>query len=211
MTLTNKLTDYKRFFVAAANHDVPRLQSLISTAVRSGAGINAITRKIESAFAGLYIPKSFSQAEMDLAQLILRLGGRQLLYALSHSLGLPSLRTIYNHMNLTRITPTIGPIIIAGIVSNITECIIKPRQEVVPPPPPRGVSIVMDETKIEQRPMFFKHFNSVGGLCNLHTSAMQVILSSWEAGMSILQALQHGAIHLGKEISVVGAMCFGES
>jgi hypothetical protein len=132
MTLTNKLMDYKRFFMAAANHDVPRLQSLISTAVQSGAGINAITRKIESTFAGLYIPKSFSQAEMDLAQLVLRLGGRQLLYALSHSLGLPSLCMIYNHMNLTRITPTIGPITIAGI-SNITECIIKPRQEVVPP------------------------------------------------------------------------------
>jgi len=112
---------------------------------------------------------------MDLAQLVLQLGGHQLLYALSHSLGLPSLWTIYNHMNLTHITPTIT---IAGIISNITECTIKPCQEVVPPPLPHGISIVMDETKIEQWPMFFKHFNSVGGLYNLHTSAMQVILLS---------------------------------
>jgi hypothetical protein len=60
----------------------------------------------------------------------------------------------------------------------------------------------MDETKIEQHPMYFKRSNSVGGLCHLHTSATQVILLSFSARTSILNALKRGSIHYGKEISV---------
>jgi hypothetical protein len=106
--------------------------------------------------------------------------------------------------------PTIGPITVDSVVTNIRECMIKPREKITQPPPRRGVSIVMDETKIEQRPMYFKRTNSVGGTCHLHTSASQVVLSSFAGGMSILRALKRGAIHYGKEISVAAASCFGD-
>lgn len=142
---------------------------------------------------------------MSISLLALRLGGRPLLYVLNHAQNLPSIRAVYNRLNMTRITPTIGPITKEHVISNINEVIINPIAKLNSPPPPRGVSIMMDETKIERKPSWFKYCDSVGGFCHMHTSASQVLLSSYDAGIGILAALKSGSIHWGKEISVVRA------
>jgi uncharacterized protein YoaH (UPF0181 family) len=99
--LAQKLADYKRFSMAVANFDVPRIQALVSMAMCSGTSISTITQKIHNAFCGLYRPKSFGENDIASAILVLRIGGRNLLWVLSQSHGLPSIRTIYNRMNFT--------------------------------------------------------------------------------------------------------------
>ncbi|KAJ7575717.1 hypothetical protein C8J56DRAFT_900687 [Mycena floridula] len=84
-----KLVNCRAFIMAVAENDVPRLNALVSTCVRSGAGVKTMTAKIAQAFAGNYSPKVFTPKDMELSLLVLRLGGRSLLHALNHALNLP--------------------------------------------------------------------------------------------------------------------------
>ena len=111
---------------------------------------------------------------------------------------------------MSRIAPTIGPLTIDTVITNIEQLILTPCSELKEPPPLRGVAIMQDETKLKPKPMFFKEFNSIGGFCCLHTKAAQVVLSSFTAGLAILNNVQQGRFHYGKELNNIVTTCFGE-
>ncbi|KAJ7578134.1 hypothetical protein C8J56DRAFT_711788, partial [Mycena floridula] len=197
--------------MAMAENDVPRLNALVSTCIRSGAGVKTMTEKIAQAFAGNYSPKVFTPKDMELSLLVLRLGGRPLLHALNHALNLPSVRTLYRHMKFTRIMPTIGHITSNEIEHNLREVLMKDRASTSPPPPLRGVSILIDKTVLEEQASHFKHSNSVGGLCWLHTTSFQLVLRSYQSALFLAQGIGLGTFHLAKEVTVAAVSLFGES
>lgn len=196
--------------MAVAEKDVPRIQQVIQTAIRGGASMRAIVNKIEDAFEGLYNPKGFGSRALDIATLTYRIGGRKLLYALNHGLGLPSLRTLRNYMGFTRIMPTIGCISPSEIQHNIEEGVIKTRTA-GNKTERRGVSVLMDEVALEEMACHFKHANSVGGLCWKHSHLVGLTLNTWNAAVNIAKCLANDTVHLGKEMSVVAVSLFGES
>ncbi|KAJ7177322.1 hypothetical protein C8R43DRAFT_1118326 [Mycena crocata] len=118
---TSKISDSKRFLFAVATKNVPRLSSPVSTCIQAGASFRAITQKIETALLGNYRAFDYDEEDLDLGLLAVRLGGRSLLYSLNHSVGLPSIRTVYSRLNLTKIIPTIGPITVDQILGNILD------------------------------------------------------------------------------------------
>ena len=103
------------------------LRQLLSTLLNSGAGINTILHKIEEAIEHGYKPRNYGEDAYDLALLVYRLGGANLLYALNQRLALPSLHSVIrNHFSLVTITPTIGPITPDVIAANIRGVIVEP-------------------------------------------------------------------------------------
>ncbi|KAK6987916.1 hypothetical protein R3P38DRAFT_3229768 [Favolaschia claudopus] len=123
-TAVRKLADYRRFMEAIVENNLPRLQQLISVGIRRGSSPNALIRMIQSALEGVYQPRPVSRT-LDIALLVFRLGGRKLLYAVNHGLGLPSLRTLRNHMSFTKVMPTVGMISVEDIIHNIREVVVR--------------------------------------------------------------------------------------
>ncbi|KAK6969698.1 hypothetical protein R3P38DRAFT_3497872 [Favolaschia claudopus] len=122
---------------AIANNNLPRLQQLINVGIRRGSSPNALIRMIQSALEGVYQPRPVLDSRtLDIALLVFRLGGRKLLYAVNHGLGLPSLRTLRNHMAFTKVMPTVGMISVEDIVHNIREVVLKPRAAAATPAAP---------------------------------------------------------------------------
>ncbi|KAJ7471015.1 hypothetical protein FB451DRAFT_1037175, partial [Mycena latifolia] len=144
-----KIADYKRFMDAVAEMNIPRLQQLVSVGLRRGASPSAIIRMMQSALEGVYRPRPVLDSRtLDIALMVYRLGGRKLLYAVNHGLGLPSLRTLRNHMAFTKIMPTVGTISVSDIIHNINEVLLKPHKA-AGKEGLRGVSLLIDEVALE--------------------------------------------------------------
>ncbi|KAJ7110850.1 hypothetical protein C8R44DRAFT_633574, partial [Mycena epipterygia] len=58
-TFTRKMDDFERLIMAIATNDVPRIHSLIETALRNSVSIQAITNKIYDTFEGLHTTKGW--------------------------------------------------------------------------------------------------------------------------------------------------------
>ena len=71
----------------ASMKDVPRLQQLISTALANNISITKITERIAAASEGRYNPKGFTRDELLESLMILRMGGKRLLYLVQHARG----------------------------------------------------------------------------------------------------------------------------
>ncbi|KAJ7812994.1 hypothetical protein B0H14DRAFT_2605409 [Mycena olivaceomarginata] len=181
-----KVADYRRFSWAIAESNVPRLRELLSVGLRNGASPRKLTNILEDVFEGVlkYTPHpTVNQRSLDLAKIGYNLGGRKLLYAMSHGLGLPSLRTLKRHMAFTRIMPTIGNISVTDIIHNIEEVIMKPRTLAQQAQELCGVNLMIDEVALEERA------NAV----------------------ALAKSIKDGKVHLAKEVPmVVAASCFGE-
>jgi hypothetical protein len=114
--------------MALSQADMPWLQQLLHTALKNGSSINAIIWMIEDALERGYHPRGHSAQSNDLALLIYRLGGTNLLYALNQHLNIPSLRTLCHKMSFVKITPTIGHISVDTVKKNITDIVFVPRE-----------------------------------------------------------------------------------
>ncbi|KAG2126019.1 hypothetical protein DEU56DRAFT_916170 [Suillus clintonianus] len=193
-----RLDDYKALIMALSEHDVPRLQYILTVALKRGASIRQIINTLEDAIAGTYHPRGYSGDDLDIATLAYRLGGRQLVYAFSHRLGLPSLRTLQAHRTFTSITPTIGPIAASQLDTNINALILTPLGSVVVPR--RGHSLMMDEIALEERASHHRASNTVIGLCHSHSHLVDPTLHTYDSALRIAEKLADGTVHLGKEI-----------
>lgn len=183
--------------------NIPCLHQLVSVGLR---------RMMQSALEGVYRPRPVLDSRtLDIALMVYRLGGRKLLYAVNHGLGLPSLRTLRNHMAFTKIMPTVGTISVEDIIHNIREVIFKPREAAAIPQPLRGINLLIDEVALEERACHFRHNNSVGGLCWRHSPKVGLQMRTYDDALKIAAKIKAGEVHLGKEMTVVSVSCFGES
>ncbi|KAG1731439.1 hypothetical protein EDD22DRAFT_982574 [Suillus occidentalis] len=173
--------------MVVSENNIPRLQQIITVALRHGTSIRQIVNKLEDALE-------------DIATLIYRLGGRQLLFALNQKLSLPSLRTLRTHASFTTITPTIGPIRDEHIHANIHTIVLATQS---PTSPKRGVSLMIDEIALEEMAIHFSKYNQ-------HSHLVDPVLHTYESAVNIAQKIHAGQVHLGKELTVIGASFFGE-
>ncbi|RDB26720.1 hypothetical protein Hypma_005418 [Hypsizygus marmoreus] len=204
-----RLADSRRLLMSIAENDIPRIKNILQAGLRSGSSVRRLISKVEDSLEGLYNPRGFGSRAFDMAVMTYRMGGRKLLFSLSRGLGLPSLRTLRNNMIFTRIMPTVGTITSSEIIHNINEVVIKTRKE-GGRTEVRGVSILMDEIALEEMAVHFRHSNSVGGLCWKHASLVDVVLHTYDSAVNLAKALVQGKVHIGKEMTVVAASCFGE-
>ncbi|KAG2136159.1 hypothetical protein BD769DRAFT_1709636 [Suillus cothurnatus] len=110
MSVLMQLDNYNHLLMAVSKRDIPHLQQIINIALCNGASIHQIVNKLEDALGGAYYPWGYDATDLDIATLIYRLGGRQLLFALNQKIAIPSLHTLHTQAVFTIITPTIGTI-----------------------------------------------------------------------------------------------------
>ena len=203
------LEDHNSLVMALSQADIPWLRQLLKTALHNGASIRTIIRMIEDALERGYRPRGHTAEATDLALLIYRLGGRSLLFALSKHLALPSLCTLRSKMSFVKITPTIGHISVDTIKKNIRDTVAGPRLE-AGQTVRRSVSLLIDETALEEAAVYLPLANGVGGLCWTHSHLVDPTLYNYQSAINIATSLKAGKVHLGKEVTVIGAHLFGE-
>jgi hypothetical protein len=92
MSVLTQLDDYNWLLMAVSKWDIPCLQQIINVALCNGASIHQVVNKLEDALEGAYHPWGYDANDLDIATLVYRLGGCQLLFVLSQKLAIPSLR-----------------------------------------------------------------------------------------------------------------------
>ncbi|KAG2365261.1 hypothetical protein BDR07DRAFT_1481516 [Suillus spraguei] len=103
--------------------------------------------------------------------------------------------------------PTIGPICNKQFDHNIQTVVLDTRSDLLPL---RGVSFMINEIALEEMAVHFRKFNKVGGLCWKHSHVINLVLHTYNSTVSIAQKIHDGHVHLGKELTVIGLLCFGE-
>jgi hypothetical protein len=177
-------------------------------ALHNGASVCEIVNKLKDALEGVYCPHRYGADDLDIATLIFRLGGRQLLFALNQYLCLPSLCTLRAKSMFTSLIPTIGPIRNEQFNQNIQTIVLDART--ASSLPLHGISFMIDEIALEEMAVHFSKYNKVGGLCWKHSHIVDPVLRTYDSAVSIAHKIHEGKVHLGKELTVIGVLCFGE-
>ncbi|KAG2159477.1 uncharacterized protein EDB93DRAFT_1237586 [Suillus bovinus] len=167
--------------MAISEHDIPRLQQIIHVALGNGASVWEIINKLEDALEGAYHPRGYGADDLDIATLVYRLGGCQLLFALNQKLSIQSLCTLRTQAAFTTIFPTIGTIRDEHFDANIQSGILSTCTDITSL---HGVSIMIDEMAIEEMAVHYSKYNKIA------------------------QKIHDKEVHLGKEVTVIGAVCF---
>jgi hypothetical protein len=197
--------------MALATDDIPRLHQLIRQGLKEGAGISAIINKIEQALSGVYQARGYNDLDYDIALLVLRLGGRKLLYALNQHISIPSIRALRHARRvITQLMPSIGTPKLSDIQFNIRSIFASKIDALDHARPFRtGMSIFWDEVNEEDVACYFPHLDSVGGLCREHSHSLNVRITNFDNAVTIARALADGTVHYGKEASVIALGSFG--
>ncbi|KAG2339927.1 hypothetical protein BDR05DRAFT_977596 [Suillus weaverae] len=198
-----QLDDYNHLLMAISHNNIPHIHQIINVALRNGASL-------EDALEGVYHPHRYSADDLDMATLIFRLGGYQLLFALNQKLSLPSLCTLRAKSTFTSLVPTISPICNNQFDQNIQTIVLDARAASPFKLPLRGISFMIDEIALEEMAMHFSKYNKVGGLCWKHSHIIDPVLRMYDSAVSIAQKIHDSKVHLSKELTVIGVSCFGE-
>ena len=75
----------KRILNLIATNDLSRVNTIIKIFLKQKAGTQSIIQKLQLEISGLYKCKSYSQHEVDIGILVLRIGGPRLIYSLYFS------------------------------------------------------------------------------------------------------------------------------
>ncbi|KAI1784985.1 hypothetical protein LXA43DRAFT_900727, partial [Ganoderma leucocontextum] len=211
-TALRHLEDARRFQMAVATTDVPRVRQLVDQAMKDGSSLSAITSKIELAGAGLYEARGYDETDYDIALLILRSGGRALLHSLSEQTRLPSVRQLKRENIFTRIIPSSEFPTDDEILFNLREVFAQKRRDLASLGTPRvvksGVVMLWDEISMEEVACYLRHSDSVGGLCREHAGTIRTRLTTYEDAEAIARALADGDVHYGSECSVIAISSF---
>jgi hypothetical protein len=69
---------------------------------------------------------------------------------------------------------------------------------------------MIDEITLEEMAVHFSKYNKVSSLCWKHSHLINPVLWMYESAVNIAQKIHDGEVHLGKELTVIGASCFGQ-
>jgi len=205
--MLTQLDNYHRLLMAISEQDIPWLWQIINVALRNGASVREIVNKLKDALEGAYCPRGYGANDLDIATLVFRLGGHQLLFALNQCLGLPSIHTLRTKSVFTKLTPTIGPIRNKQLDENIDSIVLRTHTDITIL---RSVSLMVDEIALEEMAVHFSKYNKIAGLCWKHSHLVDPVLCTYKSAVTITQKIHDGEVHLGKELTVIRAACFGE-
>lgn len=198
-----------RFVDAILSNSSKRVDHLVRVYTKRGAGRAAITNAIQRASAGVLNIKSYTDDDFDMATVLLRTGGRKLLYTTNNGLELPSYTALQSRAEVTHLLPSLGAVSNPELQHNISEVFGKSRIAL----PSCGHSVVIDEIALEERIVFVRWLRALGGFCWEHSKDVNKAISTIAhmkdlALRLILPAKDPKAIHHAKEATVIGVAAF---
>lgn len=128
------------------------------------------------------------------------------MYAANHGVGLPSVNTIQQRGQVTHLLPSLCLPTARDLFHNISQLFGRSRPQL----PRCGHSILIDEIALEERPVFIKWLNAVGGLCRDCTKGLDLCITNVPGLRKLAEAIFGPAptIHFAKEATVAAIAAF---
>ena len=189
----NRIDNYERFKLLLASCNVERIQTLIKVCINNGESLNKIIYKINQASNELYKPKSWTQDDIDLAVLVLRIGGPALLYAFNKQNKLPCTsfisKTLNNKVNIEfSYELTYSEIIRRNLINF---CSSNKKE---------FFNLQMDEVAIIERGRWCNLNNEIVGFCYNHKKRVKSFeFVNYFSVKEIEKKFKSNEIHLAKE------------
>lgn len=92
------LSLHKKLLVRLSTDEISNVRQLLAQALQKGSSPSAIISKVQRALEGKFHSRSYSDTQVDLAILVLRIGGQSLLHAMHKGAGLPGITFVYDKM-----------------------------------------------------------------------------------------------------------------
>ncbi|KAJ6523229.1 hypothetical protein DFH09DRAFT_937986, partial [Mycena vulgaris] len=196
-----QLDEHKQFVMAVASGKVERVAQLVRACLNNNVGIRGLVERYRRACEVVYNPKGFSEDDMMLGLLVLRLGGARLAGIVHRAKGLPGLSTLRSNTIIRPLRASPGMPTRTEIEANIELCA---EGEPEPTGPPTIIHrvLMMDEIAVEQRPRWDDKTNMILGACRECSHKVSLELNTAADLEVFFNALDDGDIHLASEATV---------
>lgn len=188
-----------------AQNKIAGVSHLLAAALRNGASLETIGRRLQDAISGTYAPRaSWSDREYDVAFLVKAIGGPRLLYALQKAEGYPSLSTLRRRKPIPELVISIGVPSATEMTDNIAEFLgvrgrLPLKNKLI------GQVLVIDGVALEEVARFDLKQNNIVGLCREHSGHLKKSVDTILDIEYIAKAVHDDKVsHYGKDGTVIG-------
>lgn len=188
----NRISLLDRFKNLIATEDISRIKQLASTCLKNGSGIKSIINKINLATSNLYEAKKWDQNDIDLATMVLRIGGPALLHIFSVKNMLPSDSFIYKSLkNKIKISFSYETPIRDCINNNIHNFTQNCTS---------FYSIKLDEIALSPRIRWSTKTNEFNGFCYNHKKlASSLVFNNYFNLIEVIKLYEDNRLHISRE------------
>ncbi|KAJ7782583.1 hypothetical protein DFH07DRAFT_764716 [Mycena maculata] len=195
------LDEHKQFVMAVASGKVERVAQLVQACLNNGVGIRGLLERYQRACEVVYNPKGFTEDDMLLGLLILRLGGARLAGIIHRAKGLPGISTLRKNRVILPLRASAGMPTVAEVEENI-EAFTEGEPQSTGPPLIVHRVLMMDEIAVEQRPRWDDKTNKILGACRECSWKVALDFNTVEDLEVFCNAVENGDIHLASEATV---------
>ena len=200
-TRNHQLEGWKCFALAISRTNIPHLNSLTAAALHNGAGVFGLLKKVDQVAHHVYSPKGYQKVDFERAFLMWKLGGRSAANIAYHTLRLPSIESARQHIQVSPITASSGvpteaemqvnlSICFLCFLSHLITCII-------------GMTMPIDEFKIQERLWWNPRTNMILGVCQEHGIKCSLKFRSIVQANVLRDLLQRKIVHLASKVCLL--------
>lgn len=201
------LDTWKRLAVAIGNEDIPRIRSLMARELRAGSSIFTILERIDGAAKWKFSTCGYTQADFERAYLIFKLGGHAAA-SIARTLGVPSINATKCRIAAKPLQSSPGYPTKAELHANLTHCYpdSMPASSFNPSAPILGMTMQINEIKVQERLRWDPCSNQILGVCHKHGNTVALEFRSMHQADALLRSLQQGTVYLATEVRILAAL-----
>ncbi|KAF7970371.1 hypothetical protein HWV62_24292 [Athelia sp. TMB] len=209
LAVRNRVIDaWKRLAMLISEGKFKRIDALFRVELRNGRSVFGLLEKTKEASALIYHPKSYEERDYQAAYLLWKMGGRAAANLSYRALGTPSISTVRRHVGTTPLLPSSGVPTSEEINTNIAIAFENlavatdhsgPKQRVI------GMSMAIDEIKLQERLRWDPRSNHILGVCREHGKKCTLEFVSMAEADLLLEHLLADTVHMAAEATVVAA------
>jgi hypothetical protein len=174
---------------------------------RAGASVFTMLGKIDQAARRVYSPRCYQITDFQRSYLIYKLGGRAAANIAHRSLGIPSIDATKRHIATAPLRSSSGFPTAPEFQSNLSICYPPCTEESgsVDSQRIQGMTMAVDELKIQERLRWDPHSNHILGVCREHggrLGASALEFRSIIQADTVLTGLKDKFIHFATEVCV---------
>ncbi|KAF7970084.1 hypothetical protein HWV62_25070 [Athelia sp. TMB] len=201
-SLNRALGLWKRVAVAISEQKIDRLHALFRVQLQNGAGPAAILNRTNQAALLAYKAKGYEEADYQRAFLFWKLGGRAVATLANHTAGTPSIDTARRHVKTTPLATSPGVPTVAEIRTNISIAFAHQEEHGAHT---IGMTMPIDEIKLQERLRWDPHSNMILGICREHGHECVLEFRSMTQAEDVVEKLISKKIHFAAEATVIAA------
>jgi len=205
-TRNRHLQAWKRLAIAIGREDIPRVRSLIAKECKNGHSVFSMLEKVDRAALKLYRPRGYEEADFQRAFLIYKLGGRAAAAIAQRTLGIPCINSAKKRIVTASIHSSAGIPTTREILSNLE--ISYPQKAAGEEGIIKGMTIQVDEMKIQERLRWDPRSNMILGVCREHGDKCALEFRSEVQADILLDCLQKNEVHLATEVCLLSLSCW---